>query len=156
MASTLLLTLPAALKTKFDTALAGQNVSVYDGPPVAFDIGDLLFVGLASADNENDNFGGSADQDWSGLGNRTREERGSISCLLATSNGNSDVPAARARAIVIADLVAAALRADPTLGGTVSGLMWVGFGGRHNLEQFQADDGAGVFYAFEIAFYGRP
>jgi hypothetical protein len=78
-----------------------------------------------------------------------------VTCIAMSWNGDADLSAARAAAKATTVAVENHLRADPNLGGSVDGLMWVGYGTRTELIQLQATDGACVMCVFDVAFKAR-
>ena len=112
-------------------ALAGTTSAgaVYDGPVVTSTLPpDFVVIGgTEDPDDEPSSF----DQSWAGLGNRSKAETGDVTCAVLVGTGDENVKVARDRALVILGQVEAAVRADPTLGGVLSGGWCQVSGGRH-------------------------
>lgn len=155
MATSVVFDLIDRLVVVIRTALPAANV--YDGYGETDDPGDFIMVGVSDPDEERAAPSASGRQSWVGIGARSRDEVGTVTCVAGSWNGNPD-GLAQARAAVKVSLAAIenALRTDPDLGGTVAGLMWTGFGdGELAVEQLQASDGTSVICRFDIAFKAR-
>jgi hypothetical protein len=133
---------------------AELSVNVMDGYGITDDPGDFLMVGVEDPDSDRAT-SAEAKQEWAGLGARMRYEEGTVTCIAMSWNGDADLSAARAAAKATTVAVENHLRADPNLGGSVDGLMWVGYGTRTELIQLQATDGACVMCVFDVAFKAR-
>ncbi|WP_183092907.1 hypothetical protein [Nocardioides stalactiti] len=136
------------------TALLEDTVTVFDGDGLDDSGDNFLMVGWDDPDNDRGN-SAEARQAWHGLGAQTREEEGTLTCLLICCDGGNDITTARAAAKQITDLIEADLRSDPSLGNVVTGLQWVGYGTRSDLKQWLSDRGAVAQLVFEIAFKAR-
>jgi len=120
--------MPAALTTVPDVLLAlvalGQatlpGITVYDGPPDVDNLpGEFLCIGFSRDEDEAGVDGGTSDE-----GNSTASETYAVHCILSVATGDVEVGAVsrrRARAAELFGLFATALRADPHLGGILSG-----------------------------------
>ena len=135
---------------------AGLNeVNVVDGDTVSGDVGTWLMVGWDDPDNDRAT-AATGRQSWAGLGAKSRDEEGTVTCLVVVTRGDSQLKDARSTVRVVTDAVEGIHRADPSLGGTVPGLMWAGFGdGRTEIRQWLSEEGAVVTCTFEIAFKAR-
>lgn len=102
---------------------------VYDGPtvtiPTAVDF--VVIGGTEDPDDEPSSF----DQTWNGLGNRAKNESGEVTCAVLVGTGDDDVKTARDRALSILGEIETAVRADPSLGGVLTGGWAHVSGGRH-------------------------
>lgn len=111
--------------------LAGTTSAraVYDGPVnITAPPTDFIVVGgTEDPDDEPSSF----DQSWNGLGAKTKNESGEITCAVLVGTGNEDVKVARDRALTILGEVETKVRADPSLGGVLSGGWAHVSGGRH-------------------------
>lgn len=128
-----------------DTGLAGVNV--YDGPPMAAESLDWVAVGYQPGSTE----AVTAQYDWAQIGQQRHEEHITILCSLATSTGDEPMGARRSRAVALRDIVAAALRANPTLNGSVR----IAHMDSANLVQEQTPQGALAGYAFTVSAVAR-
>lgn len=156
MATSVVFDLIDTLHTLATAAL--PSTLVQDGTGVTDDPGDFLMIGIE--DPDVDGFSDSAESrhTWAGLGNRARDEEGSVSCCALSWNGNSDSTAqkaARDGAQAIVAAVEGFVRTDPNLGGAVAGLQWVRFGERLVVRQIQGEAGAVCLVFFQIAFRAR-
>ncbi len=116
--------------------LAG--VTVMDGPPVrTLDYEDVIIVGFRGMPGEP---GVTADRAEADLGGRTDRETYILWSMLSTTSGDTDLGPLRARAVALLGAFGAAVRADPTLGGTVARARI----GETTLEQVQTQAGAEV------------
>lgn len=102
---------------------------VYDGPTVSGDTPSDFIVlgGTEDPDDEPSSF----EQSWNGLGAKTKNEAGEITCAILVGTGGEGVKESRDRALVILAEFEAAVRADPSLGGVLSGGWCHVSGGRH-------------------------
>lgn len=131
------------------------DITVYDGFGVSDDPGDFLMVGVEDPDMVGAETSADAQQKWAGLGAKSRDEEGTVTCAALSWNGDGDQSAARLRVAEITQALEDVLRADPNLGGVVPGLMWTGYGTRTRLIQDQTETGAMALCVFEIAFRAR-
>jgi hypothetical protein len=102
---------------------------VHDGPVIATaSTTDYVVIGgTEDPDDEPSSF----TQDWNGLGARTKNETGEVTCAVLVGTGGEDVKTARDRALVIVAEVETLIRADPSLGGVLSGGWCLVSGGQH-------------------------
>ncbi|AGL19502.1 hypothetical protein [Actinoplanes sp. N902-109] len=117
----LLTTVPAvadALVLIGQTVFAGDDITVYDGAPDVDNLPDgFLAVGFTRDDDES-GIDGSTTDDGNGLSSETYTVR----CVLSVATGDTDraaVAQRRARCAELYGRYAAAIRADPTLGGAL-------------------------------------
>jgi hypothetical protein len=103
--------------------------AVYDGPVVttAATSDYVVIGGTEDPDDEPSSF----DQEWNGLGARSKIETGEVTCAVLVGTGDEGVKASRDRALVVLGEVETAVRADPTLGGVLTGGWCLVSGGRH-------------------------
>lgn len=100
---------------------ATPPVSVIDGPMVTADPGPLaLWIGVDDIDPGATPAAASGSQDWAGLGRMARNEQLTIHCVAQAWSGNDDVRSLRVAAAGIVSAVEDLVRADVSLGGTVS------------------------------------
>lgn len=130
--------------------LAGTTsaLSVYDGPAnTTTTTTDYVVIGgTEDPDDEPSSF----DQSWNGLGAKTKNEVGEITCAVLVGTGNDDVKVARDRALAILGEVEAAVRADPSLGGVLIGGWAHVSSGRH--VQRRNSQGLYVRITFTVAY----
>lgn len=156
MANTVVFALIDRLLDVFTEVL--PDVMVYDGFGVSDDPGDFLMIGVEDPDAQDSATAAESEQKWAGLGAKSRDESGTITCAALSWNGNGAAGGqkeARAGAKAIVDAVENVLRADPNLDDIVPGLMWTGFGTRFRLVQDQNSTGAMALAVFDIAFRAR-
>lgn len=127
------------------------TVQVYDGYGVTSEPGDYLMVGIDDPDGESGGFAADVRQEWAAVGpGAPRNEEGDITCCAVSWNGDGDQKAARDGAYAIADALAAAIRAEPSMG--VPTLLSAGPGTTSQLMQDQGQTGAGALLVFRIHF----
>lgn len=104
-----------ALIELFDSAPGLAEVEIYDGPVIAGEVADSIYVGYDG--NPEGLFDAAiGDQEWAGIGAKARRESFRVVCAIVVQSGDSDIPAARARVFSIFAECETALRADPSLG----------------------------------------
>ena len=92
--------------------------TVISGVNLKLAAGDFLVIGgTEDPDDEPSSF----DQTWNGLGAKTKNESGDVTCAVLVGTGNEDVKVARDRAIALLGEIEAKVRADPSLGGVLTG-----------------------------------
>lgn len=101
--------------------LAGTTSAqaVYDGPVnITAPPTDFIVVGgTEDPDDEPSSF----DQLWNGLGAKTKNESGEVTCAILVGTGDEAVKVSRDRALAILGEFETAVRADPSLGGVLVG-----------------------------------
>lgn len=106
-----------ALVAKAQAVLPG--VTVYDGPPDVDNLpGEFCCIGFSRDEDEASVDGGATDD-----GNNTASESYAVHCILSVATGDTETGGAAARRARVAELFglfATALRADPSLGGTLT------------------------------------
>jgi hypothetical protein len=134
-----------ALVTLAGTTSAG---AVFDGPSVnGLNAVDFVVVGgTEDPDDEPSSF----DQAWNGLGNRTKNEAAEITCAVIVGVGDDGVKIARDRAIAVLGEFETAVRADPSLGGVLSG-GWAHVSGGRYLQRLNTQ-GLYVRIAFTVSY----
>lgn len=127
-----------------DGTLAGL---VYDGPPVTDDpLFEVVTVGFAFDESDDSSF--EITQSYHDLGPAAkRDEQVDVRCAVYASNGDGDMGAARARAVVLLGAVESVLRANPSLGlsDALRTELSVGTG-----RQEQAPEGAACIVQFTV------
>lgn len=130
------------------------DVIVADGDFVTQESGTFLMIGWDDPENDRATSATSS-QSWASLGNRARDEEGTVSCLVIRTDGDG----VREARTVVADVVAQVedvLRDAPDLDGTVPGLRWISFAdNRTELRQWLTEDGAVCMYQFDLAYKAR-
>lgn len=108
--------LAAAIDALYDALIAANlGVDVWDGPIVNGNTGDTIHLGY-DADPEGDAQAGTSQQEWAGLGKRTRDEELDITGAAVVLLGNSDRwKGPRDRAIALIEGIGQVLRANPSL-----------------------------------------
>jgi len=117
---TTLTTVPAALLALVALGQATlSGVTVYDGPPDVDNLaGEFLCIGWSRDEDE-----AGVDGDTTDEGNGTSSETYAVHCLISVATGDVEVGAVSRRRARVAELFttfATALRADATLGGTLT------------------------------------
>lgn len=94
----------------------GVDLTVWDGPIVTGEPGDAIYVGY-DADPEGDQQAAEVDQEWAGIGARSRDEDIDVVCAAVALVGESDESWKRVRDLVYAlvDTAGQALRGNPSL-----------------------------------------
>jgi hypothetical protein len=126
-----------------------KGVAVADGPEVSESQELEWLIPGWDGDPNGDFQAAQSSTAWSDLG-PGREEEFQVTVAVIVNRGDTDVPAARARAYEIFGRVEAWLRADPGLGLRS---LEAGIGGTQ-LVQDQTDNGAQVRLALSIAGRG--
>lgn len=130
-----------ALAGALRAALEPAGVQVLDGPRVAEELADdVLLVGYSG------DYGLTMSHMRAGLGNRI-DETATLYCLFSTVSGDTDLPARRARAQEVLDVVAAICALERPLAGLVDRL---GFGESIDFQQAQTEDGAVCELSFSL------
>jgi len=137
-----------ALVTTLD---AGTAVAVYDGYPVLSSLpADFVVVGGAP---DPDADAASLEQAWAGLGAKSRDETGEITCAVVAQSGGTVHKPSRDRVLVILGELETAIRSDPTLGGAVAaGWLHVTTGA---LSQQQNSNGSRAVVTFTVSYRTR-
>lgn len=110
--------LAAAIDALYDTVTAAATgVNVWDGPVLSGNSGDTIHIGF-DGDLEGDAKAADTEQEWAGVGRRSRDEEIDIVCAAVVLVGSSDArwKTARDRAKALIETVGVALRANPSLG----------------------------------------
>lgn len=99
--------------------IGATDTTVFDGPPLTSDIPtDYVIVG---ATDDPDEDSGDIRADWSGLGAQKRKEESDVTCCVVAWTGDDNLKATRDRALAVLDNVAAAMKADHSLGVLLPG-----------------------------------
>lgn len=101
------------------TALAGASLSfpVYDGPVLAGEFTDAVFIGY-DGDPLGERRAVSATADWAGIGAKKRNELIDVLCAAVAVSGDGIPKDARNRAYAVLGAVETVLRTDPSLAQT--------------------------------------
>jgi hypothetical protein len=138
-----------------DATLAAAGVRVVDGPPTT-DLSppNLLFVGSAPSDPNDDSPDASFSQSWGELGARAKYEDLIVRCELWVRSGSQDMAARRDTAKALLDAIEAALRTNYTL--AVGRLLWIHLAAAEIRQiQTQAPTGSTVAVSFTLAGRAR-
>lgn len=137
-----------ALVTLWSGAL---TIPVHDGPKL---IGDkqyqALWVGYDPLNDDDQAV--TSTQDWAQMGNRRKEEVGTIKCVVAAWSGDTTTVGRRLQVANILSDAEAAHRADITLGNVV---LFSNFGESVSLHQHLTDQGNEVMAVFTVTFLSR-
>lgn len=144
-----------ALVTKWQalsvTGGALEGVRVVDGPQVTADGSqEWLFVGSDGAERGDSGEAASAEQSLLGF-SKLNQEGAEIRCAAVVVRGDTDIPAARQRALWVASAAESALRLDMALSGLVmhsfiSGITYI---------PLQTDSGAKVRVVFTVTYQAQ-
>jgi hypothetical protein len=141
-----------ALVTLFDTATTAQ---VYDGAQPIFPADDDFVLVGSRSDLAPPGAGveeaAEADREWSELGNRWVNESGRVWCSAWANAGETDIPAVRLRVLATYEACEAALRADATLGGVITG-PGLAIVSDYALGYVQTTAGAAVRVVFAVSY----
>lgn len=142
-----------ALVALVTTAVA--PTTVYGGPKPTSDT-PAEYVTVGFDPNNPDTDGVVTDQDVSPMGNDWVDERGDVTCGITVWSGDSDATALVQRADDLLDLIDAALKANPRLGGVLVNGSSDGSKarvlGRGSLRQVSLSNGAAAVQTFQIHY----
>lgn len=131
-------------------------VIVIDGSGTDFGAtGNYLLIGVDDTDRLESQFAADVEQSWGPLGNRARNERGTINCVAFSWSGNPNQKAIRDAAYTTVAAVETLLRNDPTLGMPAVLLEGAQFGTSLQLSQSQDASGVSARVNFQIGFMAR-
>lgn len=130
------------------------TAQVYDGYGSTDNPGDFVMVGIEDPDGDK---GASAEtqQKFVDIGGLSREESGSITCVVVSWNGNNSLSEARGKVKAITQVIENTLRSSPNFGNAIPGLLWIGYGSRTQVTQMQAKGSALVMQVFDVQFKAR-
>ena len=131
-------TLTAALGS--DVVNDGQGATASDG-------GLYVLVGVDDPDSEGYQTAAESAQGWAWLGRQAHYEDITVHSVVVAWNGDADQKAARDSAYAAMKVVAEAIAADPSLGGSV---LWTLGVVSHDLRQIQDDKGASALLRFDV------
>lgn len=151
----------SVIPTLIDAIVAAARAAlpatqVYDGYAVTQDPGDFLMVGVNDPDAGDDAFSAESEQEWAHAIGGVRDERGDVTCVALSWNGDGNAKTARDRAFAIVAGVEGAVRpagAPGTL--SVPGVLWLAYGTQTQLLQQQGDSGAVAKVIFTVNFRAR-
>lgn len=148
-------TVIAALQAVASTALSSTTtVRVVRGYDLSADPGDVVMVGVPNLSDANALAAGSFTQAPATLGTgRSRDENGTINCVVMARNGDGDQEAACAAAFGYLADIESALRTDPALGVTAFAYLVAELAAGEVLED-QAD-GATTALPFTVTYKAR-
>lgn len=135
----------------FFTAALGSTLTVLDGsvPSMSYPTDWMVVGGDGPVDADEE--AASSDQDWLGLGARTRMETVTVKCAIGCWTGSTGTTVKRdmrVRAEGFLETAVAAIRTDPGLGGFTTG------GAEMTEAELHYTDntgGIGAAYVFSIA-----
>lgn len=105
----------AALHTLWD---AGLDVPVHDGPKIV-DKSSYTGVWVGHDPFAEDGKVVDTEQDWAQMGNRRKDETGTVTCSIASWSGDTDTIKRTQRVTELLSECEALVRADITLAGVV-------------------------------------
>ena len=124
---------------------------VFDGPTLAAD-DEHLFMMVGYDPISNDAEAASAQQSYTQIGRRSKQEDGTIRCTIAAWSGDETTTERRRQVAQALSDAEAAIRADITLGNVV---MYANFGPRSDLNQLLTEGGNQVYARFDVAYTAR-
>lgn len=134
------------LTAMWTAALTG--VTVADGAQVTSDASnDWLFVGFNGDAPDEYNEGAAGQQSLMAFA-KVKGDDGRITCALVSRNGDTDIPAIRARVNGFLSSAEAAVRADMTLGG----LVMHAYVSDYRYSPVQTQQGAKVRVVFTVTY----
>ncbi len=136
------------------TTFTAAGLTVYDGPEFSLtsdSVGEFVIVG---GNGDPDGDPGQLDQDWVGLGAKSRDEEGSVICSVVVQSGDTAIKPSRDRAFVILATLTTAITTDPTLGGAVAS-GWLSPPKAGNPEQRENSLGSYVRLTLTVPFKSR-
>jgi len=138
-----------ALTAMWSAALTG--IQVVDGPQANSDAAnDWLFVGFNGDVPDEFNEGAVVEQSLMAFA-RTKQEDGLVTCAVVSRSGDTNIPAARARAYGFLAAAEDAVRADMQLGG----LVMHAFVSGHQYSPVQTQQGAKVRVVFTVTYMAQ-
>jgi len=139
------------LTAMWQAAPAFEGVQVVDGPQANSDASnDWLFVGFDGDVPDEGNEAASVEQSLMAFA-RTKQEDGEVTCAVVSRRGDTNVPAARARAYALMSAAEDALRLDMQLGA----LVMHAFVSAHQYIPVQAQAGAKVRVVFTVTYQAQ-
>lgn len=118
----------------------GQGASASDG-------GLYVLVGVDDPDADGYQNAAESTQGWAWLGRQAHYEDFTVHSVVVAWNGDSDQKAARDAVYSTMKIVAEAIAADPSLGGSA---LWTLGVVSHDLRQAQDDKGAVAHLRFDV------
>lgn len=142
-----------ALVDTMTTAL--PDALVIDGPPTqgATSGTDVLVIGWDGTEDGDE--AGLVSQEWAGIGNRARNENLSVTCYAESTSGDTALKPTRDAALAVVQAVEDALRADPQLGGSLTGPSYAQFGEITALRHPQTPSGVRAGVVFTVTAFSR-
>jgi hypothetical protein len=128
------------------------DVPVYDGPN-AVEEAEYAAVWVGYDPTDDNAQAVESSQTWAELGNRAKNEEGTITCAVAAWSGDSTTIKRRQRVAELLSELETALRADLTL--SVGTLIDTNFGERITLHQQLTEDGNEVLALFTVDYRAR-
>lgn len=95
--------------------VAAADANVIDGPGAIGDTKDFVYVGY-DGDPEGEWQAAQLDQEWAGIGNKSRDETFDVVCAAVSRYSADSVKVSRDRVQAQFTLVEAAILANPSLG----------------------------------------
>jgi hypothetical protein len=148
-------TVIAALVSTADTALAATDaVRVVRGFDLSDDPSDVVLIGVPNLSDVNAISAGTFSQTQATMGTpRSRDETGTINCVVMARNGEGDQEAACAAAFGYLADIESAVRSDPALGVTAFGYLVAEINSGDVLED--KVDGATCALPFTVTYKAR-
>jgi hypothetical protein len=139
-----------------DPESATSGIPVFDGPEygITGDNADTWLCVGWSGDPDAPQSGASASQTIATLGNRSREEIGSINLRAMSQKGDRDIQARRNAAFAVMGDLETLLRNDPLIGLSPLWMREAQIGERYSIEQ-RFDGGAQFTLDFVIFYRAR-
>ena len=144
--------LPAVIDALVSTLTSGLTVPVYDGPLPAWMDAQFVIVGDDGDPTTDD--AANVTQTWAGIGKRSRDEDGALTCVAVAQSGDLGAKTVRDQAYALLADCENALRTDPTLGGVLAspGVAQVT---SHDLHQQTTSRGQLARVVFTVSYQAR-
>lgn len=133
------------------TELTDLKVRIYDGPEIDESYPDSFIAIGHDGTDDGDIMAASLRNSWDQVGAKRMFEDGSINCMLAAFNGDTNIKTCRVLAYQILSAVDTVIRKDPSFSGNC---IYAGLE-LHNPTYRQTNAGAVVIVNFTIAYRAR-
>lgn len=142
-----------ALVALAEATVDTSTVAVFDGPQPVFDPPEqFVAIGWDTGDEAGSGISADITQEWASLGNRAKDETGTVNCAVGVWTGDTNAKGRRDTAAAIIGQLETALRADATLGIALVRNVGLSTG---SLTQEQIDDGVRAIVAFTVNYTAR-
>ena len=128
------------------------QIRIFDGTEIDMSFpGDAIAIGHDGSIDGDDVSSGSARQEYIQLGAKSKFEEGTVSCVLWSANGLTNLSDRRTQAYTLLGAVESLIRSDVSFGGVVlySSL------DSHQMIYRQTDAGAAVVIQFTVTYKAK-